>query len=143
MTMSVSPASYHPSASSVAQFTALLDELPQLVPGVALVVAASADGITRAASSNLRRENGDPLGAAASGIVGMISGIAGHLNAGATLHVLVELDEGFMVIKKPTEHALLLVLAGHNTNMDQLFFELERLGESAGQILDPGARVFS
>src|SRR4051812_46178657 len=144
MTMSpVSPTSYHASVPSVAQFTALLDELRQLVPGVALVVAASGDGITRAASSNLRPENGDPLGAAASGIVGMIKGIAGHLNAGATHHVLVELDEGFIVIKKPTEHALLLVLASHTTNMDQLFFELDRLGESAGRILDPGARVFS
>ena len=85
MTMSpVSPTGYHASVPSVAQFTALLDELPQLVPGVALVVAASADGITRAASSNLRRENGDPLWAAASGIVGMISGIASHLNGAST-----------------------------------------------------------
>lgn len=143
MTTSVNPARYHASVPLVAEFTALLDELRQLVPGVALVVAASADGITRAASSNLDRENGDPLGAAAAGIVGMISGIASHLKAGATHHVLVELGEGFMIIKKPTEHALLLVLAGHTTNMDQLFFELDRLGESAGRILDPGARVFS
>jgi uncharacterized protein len=127
-------------SSSTIDLDFLLSDFVSRVPKVAHIIAVSADGLLIARNSDLPKDNADPLAAMACGLTSLLRGAAAHLQAGAVISNLTELDGGYMFTMSVASSASLLALAAPGCDIGQIGFELSELVKKVGPALTPSLR---
>lgn len=119
----------------------LVTDFSTRVPDVAHAVVVSADGVPLALSEGIMAEHADQLSAITSGLASLMAGAAQLFEAGLPTRMLVEMEEGLMLLKSVSNGSCLAVLAAPECDIDQLSYEMAILVEAVGEILTPSARA--
>jgi uncharacterized protein len=118
----------------------LLNNFADQLPGIAHVVAVSADGLLLAASRGLPQDRADQLAAIAAGVVSLTQGTSRYFNGGEVLQTIIEMDGGYLFLMSISDGSCLAVLAGRACDVGQVGYEMALLVERVGQALTPAAR---
>lgn len=118
----------------------LLANFAHQVPGIAHVVAVSADGLLLAASENLPEDRADQLSAIAAGVISLTQGTARYFDGGGVLQTIIEMDAGYLFLMSISDGSCLGVLASRSCDVGQVGYEMALLVERVGQALSPTRR---
>jgi len=118
----------------------LLDSFVNQVPGIAHVVAVSADGLLIAGSRGLPPDRAEQLSAVTAGLVSLALGVSQCTDGGAVLQTVVEMGSGFLFLMSISDGSALAALAARNCDMGQVGYELTLLVDRVGNALAPTAR---
>jgi len=118
----------------------LLANFADKVPGVAHVVAVSADGMLLASSRNLPADRGDQLSAIAAGVISLTQGAARYFSGGSVLQTIIEMEAGYFFLMSISDGSCLGVLASRHCDVGQVGYEMALLVERVGQALIPRPR---
>jgi predicted regulator of Ras-like GTPase activity (Roadblock/LC7/MglB family) len=118
----------------------LLDSFVEQVPGIAHVVAVSADGLLIAGSRGLPADRADQLAAVTAGLVSLAQGVSQATDGGNLLQTVVEMGSGFLFLMSISDGSALAALAARNCDMGQVGYELTLLVDRVGAALAPGRR---
>lgn len=129
-----------PSPQALQNLGYLLDEFCQQQPGVNHALAVAGDGFPLSSSSNVGVDVRDQLCASVSGLTGMANGMAKLLRSGSPQDIVINFADGWLLVQRPSQRLILAVLAELQADMGAIHHQLLRLGQRAGQVLDPGAR---
>lgn len=123
------------------QFSWLVTEFAERVPGVAHAVVVSADGLLIAASARLPADRADQLAAVASGLVSLTQGAARCFAAGSVRETVVEMERGVMLVMSISNGSSLAALADPRSDVGQVAYEMTLLVERVGRMLTPELRA--
>jgi hypothetical protein len=129
------------SESPMAQFSWLVTTFTERVPGVAHAIVVSTDGMLLTASARLPQDRADTLAAAASGLLSLAQGAARCFDAGGVRETVVQMDHGMLMLMGIGDGSCLVVLAGPNSDMGLVAYEMALLVERVGQLLTPQLRA--
>jgi uncharacterized protein len=118
----------------------LLDNFVDQVPGIAHVVAVSADGLLIAGSRGLPPDRAEQLAAVTAGLVSLALGVSQCTDGGGVLQTVVEMGGGFLFLMSISDGSALAALAARNCDMGQVGYELTLLVDRVGNALAPTAR---
>lgn len=110
------------------------------VPGIAHVVAVSADGLLIASSRGLPPDRADQLAAVTAGLVSLAHGVSQIFDGGGVLQTVVEMGGGFLFLMSISDGSALAALAARNCDVGQVGYELTLLVDRVGSALAPGRR---
>ncbi|MFF2654930.1 roadblock/LC7 domain-containing protein [Streptomyces sp. NPDC058045] len=119
----------------------LLDELVGRVASIHKAVVLSADGLPTGASRDLTREDSEHLAAVASGFHSLAKGVGRHFNAGGVRQTIVELDGAFLFVTAAGDGSCLAVLAGQDSDVGQVAYEMTLLVKRVGAHLTSAPRT--
>jgi predicted regulator of Ras-like GTPase activity (Roadblock/LC7/MglB family) len=122
-------------AKQTANLTWLLDELLERVPSAMQGVVLSADGLMMGASSGVPRDAAEHLSAMAAGFQSLAKGASRHFQAGPVRQTVVEMDTAFLVVTAAGQGACLAVLAGADTDLGLLAYEMAMLVTRVGEFM--------
>ncbi|MFL6142893.1 MAG: roadblock/LC7 domain-containing protein [Labedaea sp.] len=123
------------------QFSWLVNDFVDRVPGVAHAVVVSADGLLLTSSARLPLDRADQLAAVASGCVSLTRGAARCFEAGEVRETIVEMERGIMLLMAISDGSCLAVLAAPVSDIGQVAYEMTLLVDRVGQILTPELRA--
>ena len=118
----------------------LLDDLVERVPPAQHAVVLSADGLLMGASAGMSREDAEHLSAVASGFQSLARGTGRHFGGGAVRQTIVEMDEAFLFVTAAGQGACLAVLAGADSDIGVIAYEMAMLVSRVGQTLTAPTR---
>jgi uncharacterized protein len=121
----------------------LLNDFAARVPGVAHALAVSGDGLLIAASAALPRDQADRAAAGVAGLLSLLHGLGGAIDAGPLASTMAEYRGGFLIIEEAAaagSRAALAVLAAAHCDMGQVAAALAELAHKVGAVLTPAAR---
>jgi predicted regulator of Ras-like GTPase activity (Roadblock/LC7/MglB family) len=118
----------------------LLNNFAATVPGIAHVVAVSADGLLLATSRDLPADRADQLAAITSGIVSLTVGSARLFDGGTIRQTVIDMEGGFLFIMSISDGSALAVLASRSSDVGQVGYEMALLVERVGLALVPAPR---
>lgn len=118
----------------------LITDFKSRVVDVAHAIVVSADGIPLAVSDTIRPESVPKLCAITSGLVGLAEGAARMFDGGVVAQSLVQMDEGFMVVRAVSGGSHLAVLASLYCDMEAIVYEMGMLAEAVGHALNAAPR---
>jgi uncharacterized protein len=121
----------------------LLDTFIDQVPGIAHVVAVSADGLLIASSRGLPPDRAEQLAAVTAGLVSLGQGVSQCTDGGTVLQTVVEMGGGFLFLMSISDGSALAALAARNCDMGQVGYELTLLVDRVGSALAPAPRETS
>ncbi len=130
----------HSHRTQPSQFSWLITDFTERVPGVAHAVIVSADGLLLTASEKLPADRADQLAAVASGLLSLTHGAARCFEAGAVTETVVEMERGRMLQMAISDGSCLTVLAAPHADLGLVAYEMSLLVERVGQILTPELR---
>ncbi|WP_052720136.1 roadblock/LC7 domain-containing protein [Actinoplanes rectilineatus] len=123
-------------------FNQLLDTFADTVPHVMHAAAATADGIPLAATRSVDEANRDQLCASISSTMAVLESTAQLLKAGPVINHLTNMDSGSTIYQRARNGLVIfMVMVAEQFDPAQVQFELERLGDRIGEILNPGLRA--
>jgi predicted regulator of Ras-like GTPase activity (Roadblock/LC7/MglB family) len=128
-------------SAEATNFTWLINEFVDRVPGVAHVIVVSSDGLLLVMSDGLPRERADQLSAIASGLVSLTGGAARCFDAGEVRQTIVEMDQGFLIVMAISDGSSLAVLASRSCDIGLVGYEMALLVSRAGDLLTPDLRA--
>lgn len=118
----------------------LLSSFTDQVPGIAHVVAISADGLLLATSENLPPERAEQFAAVAAGVVSLAVGASRCFDGGGVLQTIVEMESGYLLLMSVSDGSCLAVLAARHCDVGQIGYEMALLVDRVGNALVPAAR---
>jgi predicted regulator of Ras-like GTPase activity (Roadblock/LC7/MglB family) len=118
----------------------LLNNFAFQVPGVAHVIAVSADGLLLAATQDLPTERADQLAAITAGVVSLTDGASRCFDGGPIRQTIIEMDGGYLFLMAVSDGSALAVLAARACDVGQVGYEMALLVDRVGGALTPGAR---
>ncbi len=118
----------------------LLANFGDKVPGVAHVVAVSADGMLLAGSRGLPEDRADQLSAIAAGVISLTQGASRYFSGGSVLQTIIEMEAGYFFLMSISDGSCLGVLASRHCDVGQVGYEMALLVERVGQALIPRPR---
>jgi len=121
----------------------LLANFSDQVPGIAHVVAVSADGLLLASSRGLPPDRAEQLAAVTAGLVSLAQGVSQCSDGGEILQTVVEMAGGFLFLMSISDGSALAALAARNCDIGQVGYELTLLVDRVGNALAPGRRESS
>jgi hypothetical protein len=121
----------------------LLASFADQVPGVAHVVAVSADGILLASSRGLPPDRAEQLAAVTAGLISLAQGVSQATDGGRLVQTVVEMSGGFLFLMSISDGSALAALAARNCDIGQVGYEMTLLVERVGGALAPGRRETS
>jgi predicted regulator of Ras-like GTPase activity (Roadblock/LC7/MglB family) len=121
----------------------LLANFAAEVPGIAHVVAVSADGLLLASSRGLPPDRAEQLAAVTAGLVSLAQGVSQCSDGGSLLQTVVEMGSGFLFLMSISDGSALAALAARNCDIGQVGYELTLLVDRVGNALAPGRRETS
>ena len=124
-------------STEAANFSWLLDNFVQSVPGVRHTLVVSADGLLMAMSDDLDRTSGDQLAAIVSGMSSLTRGAARQLAAGDVRQAIVEMDEVFMFLMTISDGSNLAVMADSGCDVGLIGYEMAMLVSRTETTLTP------
>jgi len=121
----------------------LLNNFSFQVPGVAHVVAVSADGLLLASTNDLPVERADQLAAITAGVISLTDGASRAFEGGPIRQTIIEMDAGYLFLMSVSNGSALAVLAARTCDVGQVGYEMALLVDRVGGALTPGAREFA
>lgn len=121
-------------------FSWLLANFAGHVPGIAHVVAVSADGLLVASSRGLPPDRAEQLAAVTAGLVSLANGASRCFEGGNVLQTVVEMGSGFLFLMSISDGSALAALAARNCDVGQVGYELTLLVDRVGSVLNPAPR---
>jgi len=118
----------------------LVTDFVERVPDVAHAVIVSADGLPVAVSAGFPQDRADRLAAVASGLSSLVQGGARMFEGGPVIQTVVEMDDGVLVVMTISHGASLAVLAGPDSKMGLIAYEMTLLVAQAGRVITPATR---
>ena len=119
----------------------LVVEFVRGTSGVLQAVVVSADGLRLATSPGMDEALGDPLSAAASGLVSLARGTARVLGAGRVTQTILEMDGGYLFVTAIDHGATLAVHADRRCDIGMIGYEMTMLATRVGHALSPAVRT--
>ena len=110
----------------------LLDDFGARVEHFQQAVILSRDGLTIAASANLRRESAEHLSALAAGVQSLARGAGEHFAAGQVRQIIIELEQAFLFITAAGQGSCLAVLCSAEADAGLIAYEMAMLSKRAG-----------
>ena len=123
-----------------AQLSWLLDDLIRRVPATQQAVVLSADGLLLGSSAGMARDDAEHLSALAAGFASLSRGAGRHFNAGSVRQTIVEMDSAFLFVTAAGKGACLAVLAGADSDIGVIAYEMAMLVTRVGQFLSTAER---
>ena len=118
----------------------LLNTFAYQVPGVAHVIAVSADGLLLASSQDLPFERADQLAAITAGVISLTDGAARAFDGGPIRQTIIEMDGGYLFLMAVSDGSALAVLAARACDVGQVGYEMALLVDRVGGALTPTSR---
>lgn len=115
----------------------LLTNFADGVPGIAHVVAVSADGLLLASSRDLPPDRADQLSAIVAGVISLTDGASRTFEGGSVLQTIIEMDSGYLFLMSISDGSALGVLAARSCDVGQVGYEMALLVERVGAALVP------
>lgn len=109
---------------------ALLTDFAERVDGIAHVILAGRDGMPRAVSAELPRDQAEQLAAIASGLMYMAGSAADCFTGGAVNQTVVEMERGYLYLMSVGDGAVIAALASPRSELGTVAYELAMLTES-------------
>lgn len=119
----------------------LVTDFTTRVADVAHAAVVSADGVPLALSEGIMPEHAEQLSAITCGLASLMTGAARIFQAGRPTRMLVEMEDGLMLLMAVGDGSCLAVLAAPECDIDQLCYEMTILVEAVGEVLTPSARA--
>jgi uncharacterized protein len=107
---------------------------------VAHAVIVSSDGLPVGISAGFPEDRADRLAAVTSGLSSLALGAARMFEGGPVIQMVVEMDDGVLVVMGISHGASLAVLAGPDSKMGLLAYETTLLVAQASRVITPAAR---
>ena len=104
----------------------LINRMLQSIPAARSVLLMSTDGLVRAYTTGLNKDEADTLAAAESGMWGIVTAIGKTVRAGGVRQVVVELDGAFLCVGAAGPGTCIGVLADREADPRQIGFEMQR-----------------
>ncbi|GAA4539419.1 roadblock/LC7 domain-containing protein [Amycolatopsis samaneae] len=119
-------------------FNWLVNRFAQNTAGTIAAIAVSADGLLIAMSSELERSNADRLAAISSAMLGLANGVSDSHPLGAPDKVIIELERGYLLVSTISIGCSLGVLAGKQSSLGTIAYEMAMFANRATEVLTPG-----
>ena len=118
-------------------FNWLLSRFTSDTAGVADAIAVSSDGLLIAMSGSQDRAGSDRLAAIVSGIASLAGGAAGHYGLGGLNKVIVDMEDGYLLVSAISRGCLLGVVAVKAAHLGNVAYEMTLFANRAGMVLTP------
>jgi predicted regulator of Ras-like GTPase activity (Roadblock/LC7/MglB family) len=115
--------------------TWLLDDLVGRVKQAEHAVVLSVDGLLKASSNGLSKDDGEHLSAIASGLQSLARGAGNRFKGGPVQQVIVEMKQSFLLITAAGNGACLAVLASEDADLGLIAYEMAMLVTRADRFL--------
>jgi len=122
-------------------FTWLINDLVERVPGITHALLLSADGFPLTASASVSNDGAEQLAAIASGLLGLARNSAALFGKGSCELIMVRLSRGHFLFMGIGECAGLAVLTSARCNMKAVAYEMTQFVDAAAGALTPKARA--
>jgi predicted regulator of Ras-like GTPase activity (Roadblock/LC7/MglB family) len=119
------------------QFNWLLGNFVQHTDGVRDAVAVSSDGLLIAGSDGLGRADADHLAAIVSSLAGVARSASRRYEFDGLKLIMIEMRRGFLVVSVMAGGSCLGVVAGGDSDIGLVGYEISRLAERFGALLTP------
>jgi len=121
--------------------TWLLDDLVGRVKQAEHAVVLSVDGLLKASSRGLGKDDAEHLAAIASGIQSLARGAGKRFQGGPVQQVIVEMSSSFLLITAAGHGACLAVLAAEDADLGLIAYEMNMLVTRADRFLTSPQRT--
>ena len=118
-------------------FNWLVARFTQETAGVIAAIAVSSDGLLIATSAELERANADRLAAIGSAMLSLAHGVSDCYPLGEPDKVVIELEQGYLLVCTISVGALLGVLATKHASLGTVAFEMALFANRASTVLTP------
>jgi predicted regulator of Ras-like GTPase activity (Roadblock/LC7/MglB family) len=119
------------------QLNWLLSQFVGNTPEVIDAIAVSSDGLLVAVSNQLDRGSADRLAAITSAIISLAHGAGKVYDLGSPNKVIIDLDNGYLLVSSISKGSTLGVLATRAANLGNLAYEMAVFANRAGEVLSP------
>ena len=119
------------------QFNWLVNQFAGNTPEVIDAIAVSADGLLIAMTHKLDRANADRLAAITSAVISLAHGAGKVYDLGTPNKVIIDLDQGYVLVSSISAGATLGVLATRQANLGNLAYEMAVFANRAGEVISP------
>jgi uncharacterized protein len=119
------------------QFNWLLGNFVHQTDGVRDAVSVSSDGLLIAASDGLNRAEADQLGAIVSSLAGIARSASRRYDFDGLKLIMIEMRRGFLLVSVLDGGSCLGVVAGGDSDIGLVGYEISRLAERFGALLTP------
>ncbi|HKN56305.1 MAG TPA: roadblock/LC7 domain-containing protein [Amycolatopsis sp.] len=118
----------------------LLDDMVHRVVGAESAIVLSADGLLMGRSAGVSKDDSDKLSAIASSLQSLAKGVSRQFSRGSVLQNMIEMERGYLFVSAAGQGACLAVLAGENTDVEMIAYEMSRLVKRVGDYLASAPR---
>jgi uncharacterized protein len=118
-------------------FTWLLVKFARETAGVLDVIAVSSDGLLMAVAGQADRASSDRLSAIVSGIASLAVGVGDSYGLGPLNKVIVDSDNGYLIVMAMSAGALLGVVAERSSALATVAYEMALFINRTNGILSP------
>ncbi|MGX6600583.1 roadblock/LC7 domain-containing protein [Micromonosporaceae bacterium Da 78-11] len=119
------------------QFNWLLGNFVHQTDGVRDAVSVSSDGLLIAASDGLNRAEADQLAAIVSSLAGIARSASRRYDFDGLKLIMIEMQRGFLLVSVLDGGSCLGVVAGGDSDIGLVGYEITRLAERFGDLLTP------
>ncbi|RCV55881.1 roadblock/LC7 domain-containing protein [Marinitenerispora sediminis] len=118
----------------------LLDELVERAVGAQSAIVLSADGLPIGKSRGLSQADAEHLSAVASAFQSLARGTGRQFGGGRVLQTVVEMEHAYLFVTGAGSGACLAVIAGEESDVGLIAYEMNVLVEQVGGSLDAAPR---
>src|SRR5688572_24187384 len=115
----------------------LLSNLVAQTTGIEHGLAVSSDGLVIAMSDGLGRPRADRMAAIVSGLRSLADGAARAVEKGGVRMVILEMDDGYVLVSMISHGSSLGVVAAHGCDLGLVGYEVTALVKKVGPKLTP------
>ena len=119
------------------QFNWLLGNFVHQTHGVRDAVAVSSDGLLIAGSDGLARADADHLAAIVSSLAGVARSAARRYDFDGLKLIMIEMHRGFLLVSVMPGGSCLGVVAGSDSDVGLVGYEISLLADRFGELLTP------
>jgi predicted regulator of Ras-like GTPase activity (Roadblock/LC7/MglB family) len=119
-------------------FNWLLGSFATKTAGVQEAIVVSSDGLLMAKASKRDRADSDRLAAVVCGLTSLAAGAAEWYTLGALNRVVIDMEDGYLVVTSISRGSALGVIASTSANLGTVAYEMTLFGSRAGASLTPG-----
>ncbi|MCT9008450.1 roadblock/LC7 domain-containing protein [Streptomyces sp. NPDC054766] len=123
--------------TAAADFNWLLNRFATETAGVVDVIGVSSDGLLIAVSRLRGQADSERLAAIVSGITSLAMGASGNYGLGSLNKVIIDLEEGHVLVSALGAGAVLGVVASKEAKLGNIAYEMTLFANRAGAVLSP------
>ncbi|MFD5628331.1 MULTISPECIES: roadblock/LC7 domain-containing protein [unclassified Streptomyces] len=123
--------------AAAADFNWLLNRFATETAGVVDVIGVSSDGLLLAVSQLRGQADSERLAAIVSGITSLAMGASGNYGLGGLNKVIIDLEEGHVLVSALGAGAVLGVVASKEAKLGNIAYEMTLFANRAGAVLSP------